>query len=158
MYNEGGWQRRSPAVCSRHRCWSLLHQASKADEETVADVRETVLWGHVVVPSERLLTKERVEQHTHSMGLSCAGSTRLDPLSAWSTQCNPRLSEWTLGKRNMPCTINDDRSGDIWEDITGATGQEIYDRIWEDEQQDGRPSMMTGQEIYGSHPSSIEEL
>ena len=91
-------QRWSPAVCSRHRCWPLLHQTAKADEETVADVGETVLWGDVVVPFERLLTRERLKQHTRSRGWSCAGSTGWVPLSAWSTQCNPRLWGWTLGK------------------------------------------------------------
>ena len=32
----------SPAVCSRDCCRALLQQASKADEETIADVGESV--------------------------------------------------------------------------------------------------------------------
>ena len=52
-------------------------------------------------PLEIFLTKERVNQHTHSRGWSCVGSTRWVPLSAWSIQCNPKLSGWTLGKREM---------------------------------------------------------
>ena len=56
-WGQARW-RRSPAVCSRHRCWPLLHQAAKADEETVADVGETVLWGDVVVPFEIFVFEE----------------------------------------------------------------------------------------------------
>ena len=40
----------SPTVGGWNSCGPLLHQASKADEEAVADVGQAVLRRHVVVP------------------------------------------------------------------------------------------------------------
>ena len=56
----------SPAVCSWDCCWALLHQTSKADEETVANVGEAVLWGHVVVPEKESIICRNICDPTYS--------------------------------------------------------------------------------------------